>query len=555
MAQSVTALPTTASGFQLILVALYAVAVAAAGNWSLPPLDRDEARFAQATAQMLETGDLITIRFQDAERNKKPVGIHWLQAASVEAFSSVEDREIWAYRLPSLAGFVLAAVFTTLAGTRLFGANCGLLAGLLLASAPGAAGEATIAKTDAMLLAAVCIAQTAFIYVFADAERGKRGWFWPALFWFALAAGILLKGPIAPMIVGLTGAVMFFRRPNLGWLRAFRPLAGLAILSLTVLPWALAIGVATEGRFFTEAIGDDMLAKVSEAQERHSGPFGYHFLLAWFLLWPAAGLIVPGVAHAIATRAAWPSWFLIGWIVPSWLVFEATATKLPHYTLPLYPALAILAARAAAVGVAGRRRFVRRAGAAIYLLGGVLVVGLVVALPILLAGERPSWMLLALAGLIAAATAVSAREFWQGRSYRGGIFACFIGAGVAWTLLEGVLPHLDKIDISRKASAALEEAGLHPLRNGARPATLSGYYEPSAVFLLGTDTRLAGGAEAGQLLVHETSAAAIVEAREEEAFHATISESNASVSAVARISGLNYSNGRSVALTIYILER
>ncbi|MEZ5929710.1 MAG: hypothetical protein R3C55_14675 [Parvularculaceae bacterium] len=69
---------------------------------------------------MLESGDFITIRFQEAERNKKPAGIYWLQAASVSAFSSVEAREIWAYRLPSVLGAILAAMFTYLAGARLF---------------------------------------------------------------------------------------------------------------------------------------------------------------------------------------------------------------------------------------------------------------------------------------------------------------------------------------------------------------------------------------------------------------------------------------------------
>src|ERR1700749_546146 len=76
---------------------------------ALPPLDRDESRFAQATAQMLESGDFTVIRFQEEPRFKKPVGIHWLQAASVAAFSNVEDRQIWAYRIPSLLGAMLAA--------------------------------------------------------------------------------------------------------------------------------------------------------------------------------------------------------------------------------------------------------------------------------------------------------------------------------------------------------------------------------------------------------------------------------------------------------------
>src|SRR5215475_15761710 len=80
------------------------------GIASIPPLDRDEARFAQASRQMLETGDFLRIRFQDEARNKKPAGIYWLQAASVSAFSTAASDAIWPYRLPSLIGAMAAAL-------------------------------------------------------------------------------------------------------------------------------------------------------------------------------------------------------------------------------------------------------------------------------------------------------------------------------------------------------------------------------------------------------------------------------------------------------------
>ena len=91
------------------LAALVAFLAGLPGLLAVPPLDRDESRFAQATAQMLESGDFTVIRYQDEPRFKKPVGIHWLQAASVSVLSNPEDREIWAYRIPSLLGAMLAA--------------------------------------------------------------------------------------------------------------------------------------------------------------------------------------------------------------------------------------------------------------------------------------------------------------------------------------------------------------------------------------------------------------------------------------------------------------
>ena len=99
-----------------------------AGVFTIPILDRDEARFAQATAQMLETGDFVEIRFLDDARNKKPVGIHWLQAASVWLTSSETAREIWAYRLPSVLGALLAALAVALLHTLAMTAAGGVLA-------------------------------------------------------------------------------------------------------------------------------------------------------------------------------------------------------------------------------------------------------------------------------------------------------------------------------------------------------------------------------------------------------------------------------------------
>src|SRR5215217_4655802 len=102
------------------------------GFFTLPPLDRDESRFAQATKQMLETGDFINIKLGDQVRYEKPVGIYWLQAASAAVFGSGALNQIWTYRVPSMLG-ALAAVAATFMLVRLFaGVEAAFMAGLLL---------------------------------------------------------------------------------------------------------------------------------------------------------------------------------------------------------------------------------------------------------------------------------------------------------------------------------------------------------------------------------------------------------------------------------------
>ena len=86
------------------------------GFFQIPPVDRDEAYFAQATKQMIETGDYVDIRYQDDVRYRKPVGIYWLQAAVVNTASALGVpkalNRIWLYRVPSLIGAIGAVLGT-----------------------------------------------------------------------------------------------------------------------------------------------------------------------------------------------------------------------------------------------------------------------------------------------------------------------------------------------------------------------------------------------------------------------------------------------------------
>lgn len=175
------------------------------GIAAMPPLDRDEARFMQATRQMVESGDLLQIRFQDEARNKKPAGIYWLQAASVALFSNAASTETWPYRLPSLLGAALAVLLCFGLGAHLVGRSAALAGAALLASSLLLVVEAHLAKTDAVLLATVVMAQGALGLLYRDARGGiiapRR---LAAAFWLAQGIGILIKGPVTPLVSFLT---------------------------------------------------------------------------------------------------------------------------------------------------------------------------------------------------------------------------------------------------------------------------------------------------------------------------------------------------------------
>src|SRR5690349_4062436 len=200
----------------LLCLILYAPGLAA-----IPPLDRDEARFAQATRQILETGDFVRIRFQDEARNKKPIGIYWLQAAAVAAFSSPESAAIWPYRLPSALAATAAVLLTFGFGTRLLASrSAGFVAAVLTASALGVVVEAHLAKTDAALLATVVAGQGALGLVYIATRTGRWiGWSLVLIFWLAEAAAILLKGPPGPVLALLTAVGLSIADRDIHWIR------------------------------------------------------------------------------------------------------------------------------------------------------------------------------------------------------------------------------------------------------------------------------------------------------------------------------------------------
>ncbi|WP_309644709.1 glycosyltransferase family 39 protein [Phenylobacterium sp.] len=531
------------------IAALVAFLAGLPGVFTMPPLDRDESRFAQATAQMLETGEFIVIRFQDEPRFKKPVGIHWLQAGSVALFSQAEDREIWAYRLPSLLGAMLAAAACAWGAAVFFGGPTGLLAGALLGATFLLSTEAFIAKTDAVLAGTTTLAMAALARIYAASrEGGRAGRLTRLLFWLGLSASILVKGPVGLMVVVLTALALSAWDRRWRWLKDLGWVWGLIILAAVVGPWAGAVTVATDGTFWTTAFGADFAPKLVGGQESHGAPPGYHTLLAPFLIFPGALLLPAALVLGWRHRDEPGVRFALCWLVPAWIVFEATPTKLVHYTLPTYGALTWLMALAVMRAPLGP--IVRWAGVALSILaGGVLAAG-VIYLLVLYGDARDLPAAVPTALLLGGAGLAGAYLLWRGKTSRA-----VAAAGVLTVLGHGVFaaafaPGLAPLWLSARTERALSDARLLP-RQGIAPApvAVAGYAEPSLVFALGTPTDLGGVREAVDAL--EEQRPAVIEGREQAAFEAEIVARRVRAREIARIEGLDYSNGDETTLRLY----
>lgn len=336
------------------------------GLFALPTLDRDEGRFAEASSEMLETGDFVVIRYHEDLRNKKPVAIHWFQSAAVAMISGPQARAIWEYRVPSLLGAMLAAVGTLWAGGALFSRRAAFIGAMVLGTTLLLTTEANIAKTDAAQCGILVIAMGALAHM----RAGTGGKWHGVLFWICLSIGVLLKGPIAPLVCFAPIAALFLWERQYAWAKPLLYWVGLSLFVIITLPWYVAVQIATQGEFMDEAVRVDLAPKLVDAAEGHSGPVGMHTTALPLLFWPGTLLLIPGIWMAIskllpmrrndaatstraATALAWEereaaAWrFLACWIVPSWIVFEIAPTKLVHYTLPMYPAFALMAGAAA----------------------------------------------------------------------------------------------------------------------------------------------------------------------------------------------------------------
>ncbi len=522
------------------------------GISAIPPLDRDEARFAQATRQMLETGDFLRIRFQDEARNKKPAGIYWLQAASVSIFSTPGATAIWPYRLPSLFGGITAVLLTFAVGAALFGGaaekrHIAAIAAVLLASSLGMVAEVHIAKTDAALLAAVMAGQGALGLAYVRARTGRPLPIWIAvLFWTAEIAAIFLKGPPGPALAIVTAASLSIADGDWRWLRGLHPVAGIVALVIGLAPWLIAIQRATDGGFLSDAIGHDLLMKLVGAQESHGAPPFSYLVLALASFWPGSLLLVPAIVHGWRRHEAPTERFLLAWLVPAWVFLELVPTKLPHYVLPLYPALALLVAAALADGLrpppaSWARWFdllVRVLWAAVSLGLAVLLVGL----PLRFGGRIATPGILGAVLLLALTGAV----LWYrpGAGISTGVVAA-LSLAFAVPAALGVLPGLDRLWLSRDAAALVAR---HPPAAGARLVVV-GYSEPSLVFLLGTDLRLVSPRGAAEALAG--GGEALVSNREDPMFRQALGARGLQVKPVGSVPGFDYSNGQRMVLTLY----
>ncbi|HTK79369.1 MAG TPA: glycosyltransferase family 39 protein [Rhizomicrobium sp.] len=500
---------------------------------------------------MIESGDYVDIRFSTVPRYNKPVGVYWLQTASTLLFGHPPYNRIWTYRIPSLIGAILTVLLAYWL-VRSFAPPAAMISAALLGLTLLLAAEARIAKTDALLLAAVTAAQWLFLraYLFGSGQAAECPPRWLVLVgWAAVGIGILLKGPLILFVLAITAIAISLWDGHWKWLRAIRPGWGILVAAALVLPWALAIAFASHGAFYQKSLGHDFAAKVLGGQESHGAPPGYYLALAGLTLWPVTLFALPAIGWAILRRSEPAVRYLIAWLIPNWLLFELVPTKLPHYILPVYPAIAVLAGlwitRQADNRGPASQLVLRILAVVQFVIGTFVLAAAAVALPNRFGHSGAGW-LAAGAGVVLLLGFTAAIMLFM-RKASLAVVCASIGAVILYPLLAaGVAPALQQIWLSPH----LAERVVIDRNRRDPPVVLAGYVEPSLVFLLGSDTHIESGANAAGTAALQ-GGLALVEDHERDKFLNELRNLGARAAAVDQVSGFNYSRGRHEHITFY----
>jgi 4-amino-4-deoxy-L-arabinose transferase-like glycosyltransferase len=442
----------------------------------------------------------------------------------------------------------LAVLLTYWAALAFVARRAALVAALMMASSVLLGAEARLAKTDAMLLFTSVAAMGAMARIYLASQHTpelKIDWVQPAILWTALAGGVLLKGPVILMFVGLAAITLSIVDRSARWLWSLRPFAGFVWLILLVTPWFVAIVLKSGESFFIQALGHDMLDKVTSGQEAHGAPPGFYFMLFWVTFWP--GSVLAGLAAGMVWKARRElgARFLLAWLIPSWLAFEVVMTKLPNYVLPLYPSIAILIAGILEPGGLSKPRWMVRGTIGWFLFPGAIAIAVLIAFIVF--GRDlglVAWPFSALAVIFGLFAWWLYEVDGAERSLLRGMIASVLLAITVYAVTFPLLPSLFP-------SAVIANEILTTDCEQPHVASTFAYQEPSLVFLLGTDTRFTDGAGSADFLRSGPCHFALIDSRGERGFVQRAQSIGLRYSFVQRVEGYNISIGKPVSLTVF----
>jgi 4-amino-4-deoxy-L-arabinose transferase-like glycosyltransferase len=309
-----------------------------------PVSDSDEAFYAEASREMVESGNWLTPAYNYEPRFQKPALYYWLTAAT---FLVIGPSEFAARFWSAMAGLGLVAITALCAGRWRDDDDIGLLAGAIAATSFGYFALARMALPDLPLAFFITLTVWAAFIATLERERAPRRWLLIAA--AAAALGFLVKGPLAVVIPGLVVVpVLLIERRSFNLRIADVGLAA-ALFTLIAAPWYVAMWMQHGNAYFEGFFIGDNFERF--ATDRFNDPRPW-----WFYLPVAAGGLLPWTPFALIWLGPLAQFVLrrrdvsaidfrlLVWTIVPLIFFTWSIGKQPRYILPLLPPLAMLLA-------------------------------------------------------------------------------------------------------------------------------------------------------------------------------------------------------------------
>lgn len=344
----VTTAPTRQEHPWWIPCALFfgALALYLAGTWSLPLIDRDEPRFAEASREMLQREDWIVPWLNDRPRYDKPPLVYWLQIAAYR----VTGENDCSARFPSVLAGALTVLATYGFGRRLGDGRTGLWAAIIFGTCLQTMIHARLAVADMLMILFFTTAAWSGWELLTREERTGR-WHWWLAFHVSLGLAFLAKGPVGMLPLLLPVLTAWLRRETVPWSR-LRVGWGLVVTLGVIAAWGVPALIQTEGAFWRVGIGRHVIERSFGVLDGHGASrfvtyvasLPLYFITVFFSFFPWA-FWLPRLFRSAWTNRQTLSRdqvYLLTGVAIVFVIFTFVRTKLPHYTLPAFPLLALL---------------------------------------------------------------------------------------------------------------------------------------------------------------------------------------------------------------------
>lgn len=321
-----------------ISLLLVTLALQLPGSGLLPLMDRDEPRFAGATIEMMERETWTVPYFNDAYRFDKTPLTYWWMRLHYHLFGINE----LSARLHSIIATWLVSLLVFNIGKHLSGLRAAWLSALIWLSCLQVLIHGRLCVADMPMILGVTLAMRALLPLLGLIPTKERPTRSRGLLYAALAFGFLAKGPIA-LLVPLIALALYrwFSKRKLDW-RQLRPIRGLLLTLTLIAAWGIPALIETQGLFWKVGMGEHIVKRGAEMLNGRPFIPGYYLLTFFLSFFPWSGFLIP-VLKSIRQPSIQPqTWFLIAWFAAPMILFSFYATQLPHYTLPGFPALALL---------------------------------------------------------------------------------------------------------------------------------------------------------------------------------------------------------------------